>query len=83
VRHGRVTSMRYVDIHQCDHILNHPPISVRDWLVGYKSFFSIGPVLSFSVIFPQLLSDYRKVNYFENLRKTEKSGDYAFFIEGV
>jgi hypothetical protein len=44
-----------------------------DWLVGYKSFFSKGPVLSFSVMFTQLLIDYRKVNYYENLRKTEKS----------
>ncbi|MBT2736095.1 hypothetical protein [Bacillus sp. ISL-7] len=65
--------MRNVDIHQCYHILTHPPISVSDWLVGYKSFFSKVPVLSFPVMFTQLLSDYRKVHYYENLRKTEKS----------
>ncbi len=52
-------------------------------LVGYKSFFSNSPVLSFSVMFTQRLSNYRKVNYYENLRETEKSGDIAFFIEGV
>ncbi|MBT2724434.1 hypothetical protein [Bacillus sp. ISL-46] len=74
--------MSNVDIHQCDHILTHIPIYVNDWLVGYKSFFSMGPFLSFSVMFTQLLSDYRKVNYYEILRKTEKSGDFAFFIEG-
>jgi hypothetical protein len=75
--------MSNVDIHQCDHIFTHLPISVSDWLVGYKSFFSNGPVLSFSVMFTQLLSDYRKVNYYEILRKTKKPGDFAFFIEGV
>jgi hypothetical protein len=74
--------MRNVDIHQCDHILTHIPIIVSDWLVGCKSFFSKGPVLSFSVMYTQLLSDYRKVIHYENLRKMEKSGDYPFFIEG-
>ncbi|KKI92768.1 hypothetical protein WQ54_07775 [Bacillus sp. SA1-12] len=74
--------MRNVEIYQCDHILTHSPISVSNWLVGYKSFFSTGPDLSFSVIYTQLLSNYRKVNYYENLRKMEKSGVFPFFIEG-
>ncbi|MDQ0884683.1 hypothetical protein QFZ73_005822 [Peribacillus sp. V2I11] len=75
--------MRNVDIHQCDHNLTHSLIYVNYWLVGCNSFFSKGPILSFQVIFPQLLSDYRQVNYYENLRKTEISRGFAFFIEGV
>ena len=75
--------MRNVDIHQCDHILTHLPISSGEWLMGCKSFFSKGPVLSFSVMYTQLLSNYRKVTHYENLRKMEKSRDFAFFIEGV
>ncbi|MFE4133920.1 hypothetical protein, partial [Peribacillus sp. YIM B13482] len=74
--------MRNVDIHQCDHNLTHSPISVSCWLVGYNSFFSKGLILSIQVISPQLLSDYRQVNYYENLRKTEISRGFAFFIEG-
>jgi hypothetical protein len=74
--------MRNVDIHQCDHILTHLPISSGEWLVGFKSFFSTGPVLSFSVMYTQLVSNCRKVIHYENLRKMEKSGDFAFFIEG-
>ncbi|MBT2618541.1 MULTISPECIES: hypothetical protein [unclassified Bacillus (in: firmicutes)] len=75
--------MRNVDIHQCNHNLTHSPIYVSGWLVGYKSFFSKGLILAIQVIFPQLLSDYRQVNYYENLRKTEISRGFAFFIEGV
>jgi hypothetical protein len=43
---GGLTSMRNVDIHQCDHIFTHPPFFVNAWLMSNSLFFFESPNLS-------------------------------------